>query len=514
MLTTEPMATKSAGIGLLAATTAALLSATLALGQTPAAPPPGSAPSRPEESPPTGPQVPGFETMPFPPLRTAPGPFPPPLYPQTPIPPALAPLEPTPPEPAEDTRPIRLRGFVRIEGEYNDNFLRRERDALSGYQETLTPGISLRLLRGTNEATIDYSPSLVHSPVADDEVRLFHLLDARGTLGLTERLRLSATEHFQRTDEPVIADPFSLRRDRRVMTNETLGASLDYLRDTWSLTPYYGLTILDFETRTTSRSSPSVSPTADEHSEIHALGVNAALNIFQRNVLGVGYEYGIGLFKIASDFTGHVGRLSLSREISPQMTGSATASITHRDPDKLDPYNIYRADIGVRRQLQPRYLVEARVGYFGTDAITGSDSSGIEYMVRATYTGRWLTILGTSSRSLAETFTDTVNAGVIRRQLTSLEARVAPAQRTLITLHGTVTENTFLQPTALTLQTGTPAPGPRRDTTLEGGLEVAYRLTRLLTVSAYYAYVNFDSNLRGFDYVNNRVGLAVTAKFE
>src|SRR5439155_8321062 len=157
---------------------------------------------------------------------------------------------------------------------------------------------------------------------------------ARGTLGLTERLRLSATEHFQRTDEPVVADPLSLRRDRRVMTNETLGASLDYFRDTWSLTPYYGLTILDFETRTTSRSSASLSPTADERSEIHALGVNGALNISERNVLGVGYEYAIGLFKIASDFTGHVGRLSFSREISPQMTGSATASITHRDPDK------------------------------------------------------------------------------------------------------------------------------------------------------------------------------------
>src|SRR5439155_10100892 len=171
-----------------------------------------------------GPQVPGPEPpliLPFPPLRPPPAPFPPPLYPQTPIPPALAPLDPTPSAPDEDTRPIRLRGFVRVEGEYNDNFLRRDRDTLSGYQETLTPGISLRLLRGTDEATIDYSPSLVHSPVADDEVRLFHLLDARGTLGLTERLRLSATEHFQRTDEPVVADPLSLRRDRRVMTNET-----------------------------------------------------------------------------------------------------------------------------------------------------------------------------------------------------------------------------------------------------------------------------------------------------
>ena len=219
-------------------------------------------------------------------------------------------------------------------------------------------------------------------------------------------------------------------------------------------------------------------------------------------------------FRVAQDFTGHLGRLSASREVSPQMTASATASVAHRDPDGTAPYNIYRGDVGIRRELQPRYVLEARIGYFDTDAIRGSDGNGVEYTLRGTYIGRWVTLIGTSSRSLVETFTDTVNAGVIREQLTALEARFEPTRALTVTLRGAHTESTFLQAATLAIATGTATAKTRQDTTLEGGIEVAYKLSRTLTLSVRYARTSLDSNVHAFNYINNRAGLALTATFE
>jgi len=491
---------------LLAAAAITLLGAVTAFAQEPTTPPPPGPTTPPPQEPPT----------PFPPAPFPPAPFPPAPFPSPPL--APVPPRPTTPVPSEDTRPFVLRTFVRAEDEYNDNFFRTQQNRRADYRETLTPGASLRLRSGRNEATLAYSPSVVHSSIAQEDILLFHLLDGSGTVGFTERLTLKATEHFQKTDEPVLVDPLGLRRDRRVVTTEILGGSLAYVRDTWSLTPKYDLSILEFNTSGTSASSATATTTtavADERNEIHTLGVDGTINVLDRSAVVAGYEYTIGRFRIAPDFIGQLGRLALSRELSPRMTGSATASIAHREPDGADSFNIYRGDIGVRREFAPGSFLEARVGYFATDAIRGSDSSGVEYTLRGTYAWRWVTLLTTSSRSLVETFTTTVNAGVIRTQVTSVEARLEPADGFTVTLRGGLTQSTFLQPATLTVETGATTTGTtRRDTTVESGIEIAYRLTRTLTLSARYAHTSLDSSAPGFDYVNNRVGLALTATFE
>ncbi len=403
---------------------------------------------------------------------------------------------------------------MRVGAEYNDNFFRTQQHRKADYREMLTPGAALRLLSGRDEATLAYSPTVIHSSLADEDIRVSHLLDGSGTLGLTERLTLKATERFQQTDEPVFVDPLSLRHDRQIVTTESLAGSLAYVRDTWSLTPRYGLSITAFDTLGTGAAATTTS-TVNERQEIHTLGVDGTVDVLDRNLVGAGYEYTIGTFRVARDFTGHLGRLSLTRTLSPQMTGSATASIAHRDPDGADPFNIYRGDVGVRRELGPLSFLEARLGYFATDAASGGDAAGVEYTLRGIYTGRWVTLIATSSRSLVESFTQTVNVGVIRMQVTALEARLEPAEGFTVTLRGILTESTFLQPAALTVETGATTTGTtRRDTTVETGIELAYRLTRLLALSARYARVSLDSSVRGFDYVNNRAGVALTISFE
>ena len=490
-----------------------LLAAGAAFAQAPP-PPPAPEPDTPvvPAPAPTEPQPPPLAGEPAPPAAGAQ--FPPPAFPQAPT---LAPAPPSPIVPVgpPDVRPFALRGFVRVEGEYNDNFFRTPNHRTADYRETLTPGLAARFLSGSNEANLSYSPSLVHSSVVQDDILLFHLFDANGTLGLTDRLTLRATEHFDQTDEPALADPLNLQRTRRVVTTELFGASLRHAHDTWSIMPRYNFTLIDFSTSGTTGGPTTAATLTDEHTEIHVVGLDGALQALPRNVIALGYEYTIARFRVSPDFTGHLGRVSLTREVDPQMIASATASFTHREPDGSAAFDIWRGDVGIRRDLRPRYLVEARVGYFATDAVKGDDGTGIEYLAQGTYRGRWMTLIATSSRSLAETFATTVNAGVVRQQRSALEIRVEPAPPLTVSLRGSHTESTFLQAGTFATTTGiTTTGGHRRDTTIEGSVEIAYKLSRALTLSLRYTRVELDSNVRIFNYVNNRVGAALTATFE
>ena len=66
-----------------------------------------------------------------------------------------------------------------------------------------------------------------------------------------------------------------------------------------------------------------------------------------------------------------------------------------------------------------------------------------------------MTLIATSSRSLAETFATTVNAGVVRQQRSALEIRVEPAPPLTVSLRGSHTESTFLQAGTFATTTGT-----------------------------------------------------------
>ena len=92
----------------------------------------------------------------------------------------------------------------------------------------LPPGISLRLSTGRGQAEISYSPSLVHSSLNEGEIEVFHLFDGNGSLPLTERLTLRASDRFLRTDVPTLTDPRGVRRDRVTLIQNTLTSDLTY----------------------------------------------------------------------------------------------------------------------------------------------------------------------------------------------------------------------------------------------------------------------------------------------
>jgi len=421
---------------------------------------------------------------------------PPPGRPTAPLTPAPLVPEVLRPDPA-DTRPVQFRSFLRLEGEYNDNFFLSETNAREVFREFLTPGVSLRLARGSNYANIFYLPSLVHSSLHEGDPEVFHLFDGSGSLGLTERLTLNATDRFVRSDVLALTDPRGIRRDRVLLTENTVAANLAFQQDVWSLVPRYGLTFNRNESGDRERSI------------VHTAGVDATRTILERNTVGAGYELTVGNFRLADDFTGHAGRLTFARQLNPLMTADVTGVATYRDVRLGRDFYIYSADIGLRRDVSPRYTFEGRVGYNLTDMVGGGgNAQGVTFLLRGIYIGQAFRLTTTSLRSIQETFLERANVGLTDTVESTWDLRYDATRRLSLGLLGRVAENKFLQirgPTAA----GTSK--DRKDLLLNGGLEVNFKLTRLLLLTVGYTYTKVDSNLLGFSYENNlgRLSLAI-----
>jgi hypothetical protein len=405
--------------------------------------------------------------------------------------------------PGEDPRPFRLSGRLRLGMEYNDNVFRLERNPRDELRESLTPAVMLRLVARDLRMSLTYEQSLVHSSVTDEDVLLFHALDATASYALTERLTLSLADRFVENDDPALSDPRGARRGRTTVTQNTVTTDLAYRREPWTLTPRYSLTT----TRT--KAENQLEGPAEERATVHTLGADAALSVFRRTTVAAGYDLTLADFEPGDDFVGHRGRASLSRALDPVMDASVRGMIIHRDVRAGRDFDIYRGDVGVRRDVGPRYSIEVRAGYAVFAPERGDTEQLPEYLVRGTYVGRSVRVTATAGQSFQETFLEAQNVGVTRTQEATLEARYETADRVALVLRGFVAENRFLQ------QSTAPAtPVARRELLVGGGLGLDVRLTRRLSLGVGYDYTHADSSLRGFDYAQNRVRVGLTATYD
>lgn len=403
------------------------------------------------------------------------------------------------PPATDDPRRLRVRGSLRLQGEYTDNVFLSERDRRDEFRESLTPTLALRYFTRDLSMSATYAPSLVHSSVSDDDALVFHDFAGDVRWALTERLALTVDDRFVRTDDPAVSDPRNAFRGRATVTQNALGSALSYRQEPWTATARYGLTL-----NRTEREGQSDAP--DERSTVHVLGGDVTLDVLQRTTVAAGYDLTLGAFDVGGDVVGHRGRLGLSRALDPVTTADVRASLAHRDVDGGADFDIYRVDVGVRRELGPRYTAEARVGYAVFDPERGRREELPEVLLQGTYTGRAVRLTVRGVQAFQETFLEPQNTGVTRTREATIEVRWDLGARVTLTLDGRVADNRFLQ-SALVPGVTT---GSREDTLLGGGLEVGVRLSRTLLLTLGYDHASVTSSVPGFDYQRNRVRLGIT----
>jgi putative beta-barrel porin BBP2 len=429
----------------------------------------------------------------------------------------------------DDRRWFTIRGSAALEGSYTDNFFLTQKNRQSEWRETLTPSIEIALPPGRHEASLKYSPSVSHTSIDEGDVELFHLLSARGAFLLTDRLTLIPTEQFVRSDQTALSDPQAVRRGRTVLTSEVFTTALRYAQDVWTVTPRYSFTFNDEQAETTSTSSTTppvalatvggsvVSSASLERSILHTVGVEGSRNLTSRNVLGGSYEVTFADFRIADDFVSHVERLNFSREIDPVTTGRVEAEVTERYFQNDGTFMIYRGFVEGRREMTPALTVTGRLGYVFAD-FGSTNADDIEYLVRATYTGRLVRVALTSDETFQDTSADAINAGFIKARQHKIDVTFTPVDRFVLTLTGRYRDNRFTEPAGSTVApdvTVTTAQGrERKDHIIEAGLELAYRMTRLLSLTAGYLHTTTESNQRGFSYDANSVHAGLVLTYE
>ena len=440
--------------------------------------------------------VPAF-TQPFVPLPSTP----------------TQPFAPTaPPSPELDIGPFRLRTSLTVQGEYNDNFSRSKEDKQEEFRESVTPGFSLGLSRGRGSADLSYAPSFIHSSVAEGEIQVFHLLSANASLPLSERLTLNASDRFRQTDEPEFTDPRDLRTGRGTLTQNIFNSDLTYQGDTWSLSiPRYSLTLNRRGRSALTRDTFDRTQGATrEQSTVQTIGTSATVDVLSRNTLSGGYDLTIGEFTARNDFIGHTGRLGISRQLNPRTAASLGGSIAHRDVQDGTDFNIYSVGIGLQRDVTPLYTVDARFGYNFLDAESGATAQGLTFLLQGMYTGKSVRVSAITRQSLQETFLEAENVGVTETRETILQVSYDASSRLTLTLRGRLAEHTFLQSSD---STAVGQGQDREDVRFETGLDVAFQLTRLLSLTLGYTYTSLDSNRTDFGYQNNRVRVGLTVTY-
>ena len=431
------------------------------------------------------------------------------IEPRTP-PPATIPsapeiIVPVPPLPERPTKTFDVRSSLGISEEYSDNFERNNEDKVSNFRSAVTPGLLVLFDRGFLTGRAGYTPTVFYD-TAVDEVGVNHAFIGQIAWQATPRLRLTASDAFAHTDEPVRADRLDLRRGRETFTTNLFTFTSDYVVEPYTLKGHYRHSYFSSEDDTTISHTP---------------GVTASVSLARINTLTLGYQYLAsetnvdGTPTVAnaptedSSLTGHEVTGTFSREVSRLLTAGVTAAFAVRDQDSSTDTTEFRrksVSLFTNYVLPEKLVVRASIGVAqldgelsGDDILLTTNSDLSYYLGRAVFGLRL-------ERGFSETFEQGQNFGVVETSAVSgsVGYRFTPLLSALVS--GAYRENKF---------TGEGGGGQagQDDETITATASLTYQIFRWLSATLNYTYTDTKSSDALASYVENRVRLALTASF-
>jgi hypothetical protein len=274
------------------------------LAQTPSTPPPGQTPS---DAPAGQPAPTTPDGQPFVPPK-------PPPPSQTRIPGAFDPSIIPPGAPRFTFSPS-----LTLSEQWTDNFLLTETRRTENFRTTLSAGLALIMNLPNTRGSLSTSVAGAHDTARDDDDLSF-FPSFTGTVQHTfdPRLSVTVTDTFRRDDDPLLADPNGLRRERDTFIANTFSVSVNWLIDIFQTQYYY-------------RNSLFLS---DSDTMSHIIGGNASMPLGALNILTGGYEFTYrdttsgGETSDTSSTIGNRVYASLSRQIGTFTSVGVSSSFT------------------------------------------------------------------------------------------------------------------------------------------------------------------------------------------
>jgi hypothetical protein len=120
-----------------------------------------------------------------------------------------------------------------------DNFNLTSTNKQQNLRTTLGAGMTLLINGPTTKGIISSNAGLTHDTEGSQGWQLFPTISAAVTQTLSPRLSLTATDSFNRNDQPNQGDAFGLRTQRQTFSTNTFSLSANYLMDRVATQAFY-----------------------------------------------------------------------------------------------------------------------------------------------------------------------------------------------------------------------------------------------------------------------------------
>ncbi|MCF8096144.1 MAG: outer membrane beta-barrel protein [Desulfobacteraceae bacterium] len=397
-----------------------------------------------------------------------------------------------------------FRGGVSLEQEYDSNIYREPEDEVSEWTTTFSPNLSYTRTGRKSTLSLRYSPGIVHS-YRTNEQRWDHLASADYNAQLSRNLRVDFRNTFVRTEDPY-EDPedtedgieLSDRRGRRRYWSNNFSARTGYTYGRERLVEVgYRHHVLENEEAKYSdyvRQTPSVS-------------IAHRINHQWSARLAYSFEYG-DFYESAGepysdDLTRNQGDAFLYHRITPftQIYGHLSYEQTDYK-EKPEDYAVYTSAAGVTHQYSRTLSLELEAGGsqierdFFPDEQAVYLSAGLDKSWRRT---TWS--LAAQSGIDARDFSGVDDLGVSRYW----SASTSFTQKLMRDLTGSMNcsyrDDTYLDETA-----------NADEQRVEAGAGLAWSFARWYELSARYAYIEQDADVRTDRYEDHRFFVGISAE--
>jgi hypothetical protein len=362
--------------------------------------------------------------------------------------------------------------------QWTDNFFLTETGRTDNFRTVLSAGLALLMNLPNTRGALSTSLAGAYD-TAPDEQNFNFFPSFTGTVQHTfnPRLSLTVTDTFRRDDDPLVADPNGLRRERDTFIANTFSASVSWLIDIFQTQYYY-------------RNSSFFSDDSDTMS--HIIGGNASMPVGALNTLSGGYEFTYretsgGEETSDADSSGTIGNrvfASLSRQIGTFTSVGVSSSFTWLSGDT--DARIANISLFAAHGVPAGFSVSGRVGYSLFDSDTASD---LTHLFAADFSASYRFARGVVSvgffQDIRQTADEGEDFGIVATR--GANGSFSYPITAFITgrIHATYSRN---EP----LDGGGSQVGP--STILTAGANLSWQIATWLSLTLEYLYIDRDSD--------------------
>ncbi|MBW1716805.1 MAG: outer membrane beta-barrel protein [Deltaproteobacteria bacterium] len=384
---------------------------------------------------------------------------------------------------------------IAVSETYDDNIYLDPDHETSDYITTVTPRISLALVKQYTRVELAYAPSFVWYQDEDDNNTTRHTATLTFGQQLGSHLRFDLTDTFYRSEEPIEETEgiVGVRHTRRSYKRNSGEASLSYQfgpDNHFSLG--YRQSYLEND-----------DPDVDDGREQSPFA-DVIFWINEANGIELGYEYTKADFwrergEAGDDYTGNSASITYLHRFGPHITISLGYTYTDRDFDgDTEDYKIHEGNFGYEQSFSPNLSLSLGIGYFVQDNDVSDNEKGYSYDLSVTRRiGEYTSMVVGGAGGWNEAYLEAERRGFSKYW--SGNARI---------------ERQILEP--LSLYFGGSYRKDKDDTgrtwrTTRGNVGLRYSFLRWFSAGLEYAYAKRDDDVNADDYTNNRVMFTVSA---